>query len=55
MDRFKLKLITDYPNKEEEPKILESNANVTVHTRLVQWWMQKPFSIQETLWINYLR
>ena len=29
-----LKLIVDYPNKEEELKILESNANVTVHNEV---------------------
>ena len=34
MDRFMLKLIVDYPNKEEELKILESNANVTVHNEV---------------------
>lgn len=30
MDRFMLKLIVDYPDKQEELKILESNANVGV-------------------------
>ena len=30
MDRFMLKLLVNYPNKEEELKILDSNANVSV-------------------------
>lgn len=30
MDRFMLKLLVDYPDREEELKILESNANVAV-------------------------
>ena len=30
MDRFMLKLLVDYPGKEDELKILEANANVTV-------------------------
>ena len=30
MDRFMLKLVVDYPNREEELKILDSNANVSV-------------------------
>ena len=30
MDRFKLKLIIDYPDREEELKILEANANLSV-------------------------
>jgi len=30
MDRFMLKLVVDYPDREEELKILDSNANVSV-------------------------
>ena len=30
MDRFMLKLVVDYPNRDEELQILEANANVTV-------------------------
>ena len=30
MDRFMLKLLVNYPNREEELKILDSNANVSV-------------------------
>ena len=30
MDRFMLKLLVDYPDREEELKILDSNANVSV-------------------------
>ena len=30
MDRFMLKLVVDYPSRDEELKILDSNANVTV-------------------------
>ena len=30
MDRFMLKLVVDYPNRNEELQILEANANVTV-------------------------
>jgi len=30
MDRFMLKLVVNYPNREEELKILEANANVNV-------------------------
>ncbi len=30
MDRFMLKLLVDYPDREDELKILEANANVTV-------------------------
>ena len=30
MDRFMLKLVVDYPNQEDELKILDSNANVSV-------------------------
>jgi MoxR-like ATPase len=30
MDRFMLKLIVDYPDRDEELKILDSNANVSV-------------------------
>ena len=31
MDRFMLKLVVDYPDRSEELKILDANANVSVH------------------------
>jgi MoxR-like ATPase len=31
MDRFMLKLLVDYPDRDEELKILEANANVSVN------------------------
>lgn len=34
MDRFMLKLLVDYPDREEELKILESNANVSVRHKV---------------------
>ena len=36
MDRFMLKLVVDYPQREEELRILESNANVSVNHEVNQ-------------------
>jgi len=36
MDRFMLKLVVDYPQREEELRILESNANVSVNHEVSQ-------------------
>src|SRR5210317_272879 len=36
MDRFMLKLVIDYPGREEELQILESNANVSVSHQVSQ-------------------
>ena len=52
MDRFMLKLIVDYPNKEEELKILESNANVTVHNEVSPVVDAETIFNSRNLWIK---
>ena len=41
MDRFMLKLMVDYPDREEELKILNANANSAEKKRSTQWLMPK--------------